>query len=112
METVFFWVVLTVFVVILLVLHYVVLIFCLCLQSISILFYVYPQQSNIRQEKFKIKITIESIYIRQQLQQQHYMELIRLSPASGFYVPRHTHQVGWRARWRVDLRVERVEAIC
>ena len=44
----FFWVLLTV----LLVLHYVVLIFvCLCVQSISVLFYVCPQQENIRQNK-------------------------------------------------------------
>ena len=82
----------------------------LYVQSISILFYVCPQQGNIRQEK--IQKEKKKVYIRQQLQQQHYMELIRLSPASGFCVPRDTHQVGWRARWRVDLRVERVEAIC
>ena len=36
------------------------------------------------------------------------IDLIRLS---GFCVSRDTHEVGWRARWRVRLRAERVEAI-
>ena len=30
---------------------------------------------------------------------------------SGFCVSHDTHEVGWRARWKVRLRAERMEAI-